>query len=71
MEGRILITKYLVIIFILISFPLTSILGYCKIIITLELKINRLLKFLDTINILHIFTRMLPFDTGSYLSKIL
>ncbi len=71
MEDYILATRYLSVIFILISFPSTSILGYCVTMTVLELKVDRLSGFLDTTSISHILTRMLPLDNGPYLSKIL
>ena len=71
MEDHILTTRYLVIIFILIFFLSSNILGYSIIMIILELKVDWLLKFLDTNNILYILTKILSLDIKFYLSKIL
>ena len=71
MEDRILATGCPVVILILISFPFTSLPGYCVAMTVLELKVDRLSEFLNATSIPHILTRMLPPDTGSHLSRIL
>ena len=72
MEDHILATnRYLIIFLILISFYSTSILNYYMAMTILKLKFDWLFEFLNTTSIPHISIKMLLFDTGSYLSKIL
>lgn len=70
-KDHILATRCQTIILIHLFFSSIGIADYNIAMTVLELKVDQLFEFLDATNISYIFTKMLPLDTSSYLSKIL